>query len=827
MLDQLRADLRFAIRQYSRTPLLTATIVLVLAVGLSVNVALYTVVHSYLTNPVPGVASHDDLVRLHGSRISTGPGNAGKRIKRGIASDESNDYRRLTQVFASVAAESPVGATLRASARPDPIAVTAAFVTTDYFKTLGIQPELGPGLPAVDDNAAAALVAVIDHRIWQEQFDGRTDVAGQTIRVNDATLTVVGVAPAGFAGVGSRRGGTTVSGERAVWIPLSAASIVGTDGSYGLSFEQASSQFSVTVARLQPGIDADAARQPVGAVAAHYTGGSIPVLEPRTKVSPLRANNVKETGDADMPLVTGLAALVTMLVLLLTCTNVSSLLIGRALVRRGEIAIRLSLGASRRRVVRQLLAESAVLAVAAGAIGIWLIAMMTSAVTSLLPTGFAVSVDASVVAFTFMAALATTLIFGMVPALHASRESVSAVLKDGAHATRRSRLQQAFVVAQLTMTQPMLVALAVTFTVILDLHGKAGAASSIESSVVSIHWNTRSHDDGAVRTELARAAGEIPGVVGTAVTAGGTSGSMSLPPGERTNTAGRADWIETKRLSVSAGYFRLMDIPIVRGSGFAGSDALGGPYSVVIGNDLAQTLWGSADPIGKRLIGPSRYNANGSTDAFTYQVVGVYDTRQLGSSNVAGEYQIYGRTSEAASNGRLLIRTAGPARAFLPVVRALSQRIAPTMPIQQLATLEEITAQEQRQLVQGGAAIGAVGMLILALASIGLYAVVAFAVGQRRREIGVRMALGSTGAAVVRAFAARGLKLGVIGLALGLPLSVLAFRTMQSHTAVTDVSAPLLGAAVAALVLGVATIASVIPARRAAAVNPVIALRAE
>jgi putative ABC transport system permease protein len=824
VLDQIRADLRFAVRQFTHTPLLTATIVLVLALGIGVNVGAFTVLHGYLTHPVPGVPANKQLVRLHGTQTRAEAEPFAYSF-RSITYPEIQELRTQQHLFASVAGERADASVLRMDDNQDAIPITTSYVTSDYFATLGTTLALGPGLPRFDEgDANAPLVAVIDHRIWRDQFEGRADVVGKTIKINTTTLTIVGVAPPRFAGTSSARGGTTVSTERAIWIPLPAARLVDSTGAYSAAN---SSEFGLTaIARLQPGANVASSGQILAAIAARHPTSDRGHKEPSTTIAPLLANNLSLLGNRDLPLASAMVAMVTFFVLLLTCTNVSSLLVGRAIVRRSEVAIRLAMGAARRRIVQQLLAESMLLSLSAGAVAVFVLAIVARLVDHLMPAGFSAPVDASVIGFTFTAALGTTLIFGLAPALHASKESVASVLKDSSRVGRRSRLQRGFVIAQMTLTQPLLVGLAVTLAGLLSFAPQR-TTDNIESHIAVMRWDfgrVRSTDATATRAEFVRRVAELPGIAGVVGVGAHYLGNYIIRPGDEGPTGPAGAPVRLRRITVDPGYFDLMNLPLIRGRDFNETDHAQATRVVVIGSDLAERLWGAANPIGRRLQGADPREGRAPTELV---VVGVVDAEKAGRANGL-EHQTYGAALQMGAPQTLYIRSAGPASAILPAARALSRAIAPATPIAMLTTLDDMAARQERTFLQIGTAVGVAAVIVLLLASIGLYAVVALAVAQRRREIGIRMAIGAQARDVVRHFLGGGLRLAALGLALGLPLSLVALRFVNSAAGgdITD-NVPGVGLAVGLLVTIVALVATLIPARRAAAVNPVIALRSE
>jgi hypothetical protein len=457
-----------------------------------------------------------------------------------------------------------------------------------------------------------------------------------------------------------------------------------------------------------------------------------------------------------------------------------------------------------------------------GALGLlvyWLIVVAISRI----PIAEFFRPDLGTVAFTMCVALGTGILCGLAPALHATKDGVATALKDTAGgATRRSRLQHAFVVAQVMLTQPLLLLVA------------SAIGGLIMETKEPLHNGTREHvlelrvdmstiagspaQRGAAMERLARRIGEHPGVVAT------------LPQPERLGSATLGVRAEDRRPAASAtdaatvemdmvmpGYFDLVGVPLLRGDDMA-ANASDTSRTVIIGSDLARKLWGDADPIGRHLtqLSPAR------TVKRDIVVSGVYDSRYF---NKTGRATVYRAIQKFATDG-YVIRTAVPASDLVASIRRVVREELPSTPIAQLATLADVEAadiREKRSIEAGAAACGA---LVLLLSSIGLYGAVALGVGQRRREIGVRMALGAGAGQVVGLFYAAGLRLGVLGLLLGLPVSLVANYSMNSKTTNPDTtpSIALIGGIVAIIVIVVASVATLIPATRAARVNPVAVL---
>jgi predicted permease len=823
LLHDLGQDVRFATRQYANAPFLTLTMVLILALGIGVNAGLFGVVRSFITSPVPGLPGNDRLMHVQGIAIVP---DRKRPVERGISYGEMSEYRGRRDVFERVAGYEMLG-----DAVVDPgdghggLGVSAWFVTSEYFATLGVRPALGPGLPtdSASDRPGAPLVGVLGHALWRNRFGGTDDVIGRTIRVNGAAVTVVGVAPEGF------RGASAFSTERAIWLPYGARQPIETSGQRK-NFED---RHPNVIATLAPGATVDRATSIVRTIGARYPSPAKGARGPFTEIEPLRATSKRMTMASDVLMGGATMAVATLLVLLITCTNTSSLLVGRALARRREIAVRLALGAPRRRILRQLLTESALLALVGGLLGL-LLAFGAVRVAASQVTDFVLTVDSATVAFTVLFALGTSLLFGLTPALHASRSSVSDALKDTSTGTgARSRLQRGFIVAQVAFTQPMLVGLAVILGFMLQAV-RARPEFAVAPHVATIRVTVRGLDAMAPFVERVRS---LPGVLGVALVGSGGNATVVVHPGdEQPGVVANRNRMTINARAVSPGYFAVMDIPIVRGRDFEPADGAVSATPIIIGDDFARQLWGDANPIGRRLDladrnPPSPIFMPSPSTASTvggYVVVGVIDATRAGASDTGEGYRVY--SAAAWGQGiipRLYVRTSGPATDAFPLFLDAARAAMPAAPLPSLSTRAIEQADERSELTQvaAGAAVG--GLLMLLLAAIGLYAVVAVGVTQRTREIGLRMALGAQRAVVVRSFLMSGLRLCAVGMAIGLPLSMLALKLILMSQQEISTNPVLIGLVVAGVVLSVATLASLLPARRAARVNPIIALRAD
>ena len=832
--EGLVADVRYAVRHFRRTPLSTVTMVLVLSLGIGTNVVLFTVLNSIATLPAPGIERAESLVRIRGTLRAKGTADAGARL---LSWPEVREYAARTELFGSVAAHADETAVVDAGdATSAPLTVSLIYTTPNYFSVLGVRPVLGTE-PAADPDVTrmtAPPTAMISHAMWRQRFGGARDVIGRTLRVNDFPVAIVGVAPPRFTGTDGRGGMT-------LWVPLAAYPLL--QKRTAAAFASYDSLFLSVAARLRPGVTTDAATPVVAGVAERALrlgreGAATPAPGAgetgSADVVPMLASNSRVSQRADL-LVSGAASGgLALLALLITCTNVSALMVGLAVARRREIGVRLSLGAPRRRLIRQLLTESVLLSLVAAAVGLFVTAAGIRLAGAALEDVQLV-VDSRVTIATCAVALVTGILFGLSPALHATRVSVGEVLKSSSSslAVRPSRLQRALVVAQITLTQPLLVGLGVVVvTMVTDLRSRG--TSGVPGRIVEIELDTWS---GRVSTaeRASRVAAVVervaamPGVVAAMPMQMGTiTVPLAVHPADRAAGVANGPVMKANLTAAPRGYFGAFEIPVVRGRDFSAGEYAHSPDDVsptsidraIIGGDLARRLWGGADPLGRRLVmSPSE------PSGAALVVVGVVDEAAAGPSEVNGQVRVY--VPYSPMNTGVIARTAGPALPMLDAMRRVVAAEAPQMPVYRAQTLEQREAETRRSVLRTGGAVAGGGLLALLLSAIGLYAVVSLAVGQRTREIGIRTALGAQRGQVVRMFFAKGLALSASGLVLGLPLSVIAIRLVAARLNWPLASSPLLGVAIGAVVLVVASVAVWIPARRASTIDPIVALRTE
>jgi putative ABC transport system permease protein len=827
-LDTLLGDLRFALRHFGRRRLATATIVAVLSLGIAVHAFELTLLRVATVKPPPGISSSVPLARVRGLyRAANQPEWSG----RWMPYPEVRQLAALDGVFSSLAVSSFARVVVaRGIGRRDDIdeqVVTVQFVNDDYFRTLGVDVLRGQGLPRSGSGATGGeLVGVVSDATWDRVL-GRPDTVGQTLVVNGRLVRVAGVAPPRFtSSIGSDNPGLTM------WMPLeSRPLILAASGATAFALASPDSGLFEVVGRLRDGINADSATRMVRLASA---GIRAAITQPTSLDTPrilydidaVNLRGVTEVG-SDLPLITGIWAIVSTLILLVVCTNVSGLIAASAATRGHEIAVRLSLGASRRRIVRQLLTESCILSLAGSAAGV-LIYWSAFRLARAIPEAQYYAPDLGTLSLALVSALGVGILFGLTPALHAARGDVRGALSaSGPGVTGPSRLQRTLVTAQITLTQPLLVAIA-SFVAILLMMSPKELPESVQEQVVKFSIDQGSLAGGpeervAALQRMFTHILETPGVVSVLPDAS-KSGEMKFSVVEQERVAGpvtgkRGGKQVTAALWVTRpGFFKLLDVPLLGGDDRIIADSM---RTLVIGTDLARSLLGDVNPVGRYLEATAP-----GVERRRYLVTGVYDSRLIGETDQPVVY----RPVRSWWPSKYLVRTSRPASdLMIPVRRAIRAEL-PTIPIDSWTTLADYSARQGKQARMGVLVITGTVTLVLLISCIGLYGVVSLAVLQRQREIGIRMALGARAREVVSLFYRSGMKLTVMGLVFGLPISLAGayiLLSMENLNLQGRPSVLLVGAGVGAVMLIVASLATVFPATRAATVDPVSVLRSE
>jgi putative ABC transport system permease protein len=813
-------DLKYAVRLLAKSPAFTTTAVLSLALGIGANTAIFSLVNAALLRPIPV----EDPARLAAVFMTDqrNPGNLP------LSHLNYKDLRDQNQVFDGMAAYGFAQVNWITENESEQILLQV--VSGNYFSVLGARPAMGRGFVADEDQKPTAVI-VLSHGFWERNFGQDRAIVGRTLTLNRTPFTVVGVAPKNFTG-------TLLGGNIAGWVPMSIHDVVQPNFDW---YEQRRGLFLFSFGRLKPGVSIDQASANLRALFAQLEQ-SYPVDNKGrgAGAAALLDFRLNPQGQAAAPVVQLSTILMTVvgIVLLVACANIANLLLARATRRRKEIAVRLALGAERLRLVRQLLTESVVLSMIGGALGMllayWLLDALRSADLQLpVPVGDDLSIDARVLVFTAILTVGTGILFGFAPAIQASKPDVVPVLKNEMVPSGVERrglfglftLRRILVVSQVALSLVSLIAAGLFFR-------SLSAAQRTETGFVTrgvlvMNFNLGREGYTPERGQLfyqqaAERVAELPGVRHAAIAqnaplAGGILRSV-FPEGHDTTTTGR---ILVQVNSVGVGYFETIGIPLIRGRDFTRADVAGTPLVVIVNETMAQRFWPGEEAIGKR------FKFFGDTDFTT--IIGVArNSKYNGIAEDPIPFIYQPMMQNYTPNATLHVRADADAAGLANPVRRKVQEIDPTLSLFNIQTLEDQVSQSLGPLRINVIVLTAFGTLALLLASIGLYGVASYTVGQRTREIGVRMALGARPASVLRLVLGNGVALIACGVAIGLAvaLAVTPFvpPALLPNVGVRD---PLTFAGTSALLALVALVANYIPAQRATRIDPLAALRAE
>ncbi|HSC26511.1 MAG TPA: ABC transporter permease [Vicinamibacterales bacterium] len=818
-------DLRSGLRQLIRQPGFSAAATLSLALGIGLNTTLFSIVNAVLLRDNP-VAQPDRLVEIY-----TGLSDDYPQLTTSYP--DYLDIRNGADALSGVAANAYVRGILSTGERP--VLVTGEAVTSNYFDVLGIRPPIGRGFREDEDRTpGGTAVVVLGHGIWQDRFGGRADVVGEPIKLSGVVYTVVGVAPARFTG--------TVPGiPTDFWVPVTMVdrlefsgvqATVGSDPGK-TRLERRGTRWLFIKGRLADTRTVEEARAQIETIFTRL-GAEYPVTNEKTRASVLPAANVRFHPMLDGYIRAAGAALLAAvgLVLLIACANVANMLLARGAARRREFAIRAAIGASRGRIVRQLLSEGLVLALAGGGIGLliaWWAGRALSGFGSTvfpMPIHFDFSLDGTVLAFALCASAATALLFGLAPAWSSSKPDLVPALKETpeGESRRRPGLSHVLVVGQLALSLVLLVAGALLARGLLtarstDLGFDPGPISSLS---FNLQMNGYDVDRAmALRDRAIETLRALPGV-----TAVSTATRLPLAPDINLDGilvpghhAPGDDGTPIDTVSVGADYFTAVDVAILSGRAIAEDDVKGARRVVVINETMARQYWPDGTAVG-RLI----YSNNFETQP--YEVIGVardHKVRSVGEKPRPYVHFPAGRSRTIS----LVVRTTTPAQAGLPMLRQAIWTLEPDVLFTEDAPAEQVAATTVAPTRIGAILLGAFGGLALLLASVGLYGVIAYSVSRRSREVGIRMALGAERGQVMRMILFQGGRLALVGIGIGALMAAGVARMLESLLYGVSGFDPLAYGAAATLLLAVAIAANLVPAFKAAQVDPVRAVRSE
>jgi predicted permease len=813
-MDAFFQDVRYAVRQLFRARSATIVVILTLALGIGANTSMFTVLNALLFKSAPG----RDTNRLAWLSNSDREG----RRAGTISYPDFVAYRANIKSFESLMAWSQVALSLGGST---PERVYGSVVSGNYFSTLGIVPAQGRAFRTDDDSVAGLKpVVVISHALWARRFASNPRTVDSTIVVNGHAFTVIGIAPEGF-------GGIEFDNPTEIWVPFAMLAVV-MPQAVSLRADP-NSGWLQAIGRLKSEVSVAEANSEANVVASRIDRVSPGAM--RTKYAKVTGvlGGLAPSDRGEIAPVMALVSIVPLLVLLIACANAANVQLARMLARGKELAVRRAVGASRGRLLRQLLTESIVLSLVAGALGVMLSFWLTGAIVVIsdVPAFFAASLapDRRVLVATTALAMLSGLFFGIAPALAASRPQVASALKNDSSSTvlgGRHRLRSSLVVAQVA-TSLLLIVVAGLFTRSL------AKSLSVEPGFDAHRLATVTFDLGMLGySPSARAAfvervideaNALPGVqsaaIATVMPLSGTSwGAGILPEG----TVESDHEISARYTAVSSGFLRTMGIGVVKGRDFAATDRLASTQVAIVNEALARRLWPNQDAIGKRFRIDSK-------DEPLREVVGVTKTGKYDSLNESESAFFYVPEPQLASLPQgalsLVVRSSGDPATLLAPVSRLFRGLDPNLALYRLETLDQSLSRAVDKQRAASGMLGVFGALALLLAALGMYGVTAHGVTLRTREIGIRVSLGARTVDVLGLFVREGLRLSLIGVGIGLVLSVAISRVLAAFLFGLSATDSLTFVFGAVLLCAVAALASFIPARRAARIDPMVALR--
>jgi predicted permease len=812
LMETLLQDLRFGFRQLMKQRGFAALAIISMALGIGANTSIFSLVDTVLLRPL-AVKEPSQLVELYGTLHN----GADWSLQ---SYPNYKDYRDRNTVLSGLFVYRVVVSSLTVNNSSQ--RVWGYLVSGNYFDVLGVKPMLGRAfLPEEDQTPDSHPVAVISYNCWQHRFGGDPSIVGKRVEFNSRPFAIIGVAPKGFLG-------TEVAYDPEMFIPVMMATAI-EPGSRWLERRDNSNLF--TVGRLKPGVSEARAKAELETITAQMAkdypenvGRGIRLGKPGLFIPDIE-NSVFAF--------TGVLAAVGALVLLLACVNLASLLLTRATERRKEIALRLAIGASRQRLVRQLLTESILISLSGGAAGVMLAAFINSAVRGIrLPSDitllFDLRTDWRVLTFALVLSIATGILFSLIPALQSSNPQLVPALKDESSMAgfHRSRLRNGLVVAQVSLSLVLLISAGLIVRSLQAAQKMRPGFNPENAVAISFDVSLQGYNEErgrAFQKQVLERARALPQIENAALT---DNLPLGLNYNDNTIYIEGSEFKGASTLPIaipfgsSPGYFDVMGIPL-RGRDFRDDENKLEHRVAIVNETFAKKFLNGADPIGRR------FNWHGPDDPF-FEIVGVVPAGKYNSLGEDPKPAVYTPLYRDYNGGVTLVaRTHGDPRAVLNDLRKLVHELDPSVSVYSMKTLRQHLGTSLFPARMAAIALGSFGVLALILAAVGIYGVMSHVVAGRTREIGLRMALGAQLSDVQKLILKQGMFLAAIGSLGGLMVALAGARMMKSLLYGVSSSDPITFACVALLLLNVALLACWIPARRASRVEPMIALRAE
>jgi putative ABC transport system permease protein len=829
-MKSLFQDLRYGVRMLTRARGFTFVAIITLALGIGANTAIFSVVNAVLLRPLP-FPQPERLAMVNTTNLGRGFTDFGTSMP------DFRIWRERNQSFEELAAYDSQSVNISGTTEPE--RVTGAAVSANLFSVLGISPVRGRAFTAEEETFGKHHVVILSAALWQRRFSGESGLSEQTMTLNGEQYVIVGVMPAGFQFPDERV---------ALWTPLAVAdgSEYNTRGNYWLE----------VVGRLKTGVTAPQAKAELEGIFRQLEQEEPTFGGFGARVTLLHEATVGKVTTALLVLLAAVA-----LVLLIACANVANLLLSRAAARQREIAIRTALGASRGRLIRQLLTESVLLGFVGGALGLLLAVWGIDVLLGLgpnVPRLNEVTIDRTVLAFAFALAILTSIIFGIVPALQSTKTDLNETLKESSRSatggTRRRLLSSSLVVGEVAISLVLLLGAGLLINSLTRMQRVNPGFRT--DRILTMHISLPSAKYAEDRPDLT--AGFFQQLIDRVQTLPGVESASVATGLPLTNTGwGKLFTIEDRPapksldevpgvqyFQVSPHHFDTLAIPILKGRSFNERDTRAAPTVAIINETLARGFFGDEDPIGKRLkLAPPDELVPASIRAsmppgfqFPYfTIVGVAgDVRQNGVSQPLSpeiytlhEQELAGKFAFPSNSMYLAVRTGKDPLSLVSAIRHEVQQLDREQPIADIATMEDLVATSLSQSRFSAVLLGIFAGVALILAAIGIYGVISYGVAQRQHEIGIRMALGAQTEEVLRLVIRQGLTLALIGIAIGLGAGLLLTQVMTSLLYEVSATDPFTFAIIPVVLTLVALAASFIPARRATKVDPMVALRYE
>jgi putative ABC transport system permease protein len=798
-------DVRYGLRSLLRKPGFTLTAVIALALGIGANTAIFSVINGVLLRSL-AYPNPERIVMLWEKSLT------GRDLQNVISPANFLDWQKQSASFEHMAAVWDLRANLTGG-NGEPEEIKAQFVSQPFFAALGVQPLVGRSFLPQEDTVGNNLVIILSHELWQTRFGSDPQIIGKQATVNSRQRTIVGVMPPGFH---------FLDNKVRAWMPLALDPAV--------NYRETTGRYLRAVARLKSGVSIQQAQAELSGIARQLeqayptknVGWGVNVIPIHEQV----------VGEIRPILIVLLAAVA--FVLLIACANVANLLLSRAAARQKELALRAALGASRLRLVRQMLTESVLLALMGGLVGValayWGIQLLIGFGPDNIPRLGEITIDPRVLGFTFGISLLTGLFFGLIPALQASRPDLNDALKEGSRGStggRSGTFRNVFVIAEVSLALVLLIGAGLMIRSFARLQsvGTGFKAESVLTMRTQLPGKKYSEPHQIVdffKQAQARIAA-LPGVQAVGAISylpltGLASRDSFKIPGQPPPAPGQEPGVEVRVITPT--YFRAMGIPLLKGRLLDERDVKESRV-LLINETMAKRYFPNQDPVGKQL--EVMWDGSGPDE-----IVGVVGDIREGALEKEPEPAIYWtHARESYSGMALVVRTAGDAARFQTAIQKEIRAIDPEQPIADVRTMQEVIARSIARPRFNTLLLTIFAGVALVLASVGLYGVMNYSATQRTHEVGIRMALGATRADIMKLVVGNGMMLTVIGIGIGVAASLVLTRVMASllfGVTATDIPTFL---SVSVVLATVALIANYIPARRATRVNPVIALRYE